>query len=83
MSNGDAIAVGRTGTNRTGFDMAIARLRHQDGRSAWERVLEGQPGGLDTGVDVTVDGAGDVAVSGRLSSAVAIVKLHGGDGSDY
>src|SRR5262249_37886060 len=54
-----------------------------DGTELWRQVINGVGGGIDDlAVAVTMDGAGDVVASGKVSGDFMVVKFSGADGAE-
>lgn len=83
---GDVVAVGRLANAGTGDDFAIAKLDGTTGAELWRSSLDGTgpSGGIDRGVDLAIDAAGDVLAVGALDepggNGFTVAKVDGTTG---
>lgn len=88
-SSGDVVAAGFITNNITGSDFTVIKFNGVTGEEIWRRIISGtRVFSNDQALAVTIDSAGDVIAAGFTENAGAgrdftVVKLNGGNGSDF
>ena len=85
-AQGNVVVAGILSEIATGDDVAVVKLRGNDGLELWRRVVDGAASGSDDVRDLAVDAAGNVVVVGRLrnpgtSGDLAALKIDGLSGT--
>jgi cysteine-rich repeat protein len=83
---GNVVVAGVLSDVATGDDVAVVKLRGNDGLELWRRVVDGAASGSDDVRDLAVDAAGNVVVVGRLRNPgtrgdLAALKIDGASGT--
>jgi cysteine-rich repeat protein len=85
-AEGNVLAAGILSAVDSKDDMALVKLRGNDGHELWRRVVDGSASGSDDALGITLDGTGNAIVVGRLrnvgtNSDMAAVKVDGVSGA--